>query len=219
MKGPAQVERGPQLRGGEGVHGQQARAAGQQVGAAATQLACARTRQHEAAAPLLDEPVHRVEQGRQALHLVDDHGGRGAGAHQRFEPVRAQQQLAVEGGVEQVEHQRVRKGLPEPGGLAGTAWPQEEEAGRFGRPEEPGNHVAVFTRKTATRCSADHRLIESIGMIGVSRRSRPYAPIALSARIAAQAAPYPLSMLVTVSPGEHDANIACRAVIPPAATP
>jgi len=36
---------------------------------------------------------------------------------------------------------------------------------------------------------------------------------------AAQAAPKPLSMLTTTTPGEQDARAQCKAVVPPAATP
>jgi hypothetical protein len=47
--------------------------AGEQVDAAAAQLARARSRQDEAQAPCLDEAVHLVEQLGQALNLVEHH--------------------------------------------------------------------------------------------------------------------------------------------------
>ena len=89
---PAEVEVAPEFLGEERKHqAPHARPASRFV-PACLQLARARSQQHEAQAPLLDEAVHFVQQRRQPLDLVDDDPApRGTAASSRPKQARVAQ--------------------------------------------------------------------------------------------------------------------------------
>ena len=85
------------------------RPAGQQIGMPAPQLVRARSGQQEALPPILNQPVHLVQQGRDLLHFVDDHervAGVGDALPQQCGAGRI---LTVDVGLEQVDQEGVRK--------------------------------------------------------------------------------------------------------------
>ena len=89
--------------------------AGQQVRAGHLELARAGTEQGEAQAALLDQAVHLVQQGRNALHLIDnDPIARCAGGNQLPEQRRVGQQVVEQGFIQQVETQCLGQGRASP---------------------------------------------------------------------------------------------------------
>ncbi len=131
---PQQVEL-RDLRPRQGMEGKAPRAAAQQVRAPALQLPGARSTQHEADALVLDHAVHLVEQGRHALHLVDDHGSGAGGVVQRQHALRQRpgcpRQLQHQSRVQEVEADGSGKPHTQQGRLAGLAGaPQERRLSR-----------------------------------------------------------------------------------------
>ena len=111
------------------VHLVGVRPAGQQVHAAAAQAPRAGPGQDEAPLLGLDQPVHLVEDQRNALHFVEHDPVVVPRGNQLPQPLRPRQQLQVHRRmVEQVEVERVRKPLFDPRGLPGAAGTEQEEA-------------------------------------------------------------------------------------------
>ena len=110
------------------MHGAVEGAAAEQVHAATPQLAGAGAREHETAwwLLLLQGRVDHAEQLRHPLDLVYHHGGAGRTGQQFAQPLRASQQPAVQGGIEEVQIERIRLDVPQPSGLPGTARPEQE---------------------------------------------------------------------------------------------
>ena len=85
--------------------------------------------QHEPQPPALDQIVHFVEQTRQLLDLVDDHGaGRaGAGGQLGTESPRLSREAQEHVAVQEIEPRRPGEAPAQTGGLAGLARPEEED--------------------------------------------------------------------------------------------
>ena len=123
-----QREVGARLDRGQGIQMMGARPSRQQVDAAAAQAARARSGQDETPPLGLDQAVDLVEDQRNPLHLVQHDPVVVPRRNQLSKAVGPRQQVEVERMVEQIEVQRVRKPLPEPGRLAGAAGTEEEKA-------------------------------------------------------------------------------------------
>ena len=123
----------------------------EQVGAAAPQLAGARTRQQEPEArrASIEEDLHGVEQRRHALHFVDEHRPRGrrGGLEFLFEPFRPPDEVAERGGAGQVEGQ-VRRQRVQQRGLADLARAEQEDAAPR-RAQDAGEQPWIHVGKIA----------------------------------------------------------------------
>lgn len=140
---PVEVECAAELGGGEREHHLLQRPPGQQVDAGRLQLAGTRSEQREPQAARLDEAMDFVEQGRQPLHLVDDHPvARRLMADGLSEEGRVREQILVQPFVEQIDERRIRKRLARPRALADAAHAEQEEAlsGRRGQAAVGGHH-------------------------------------------------------------------------------
>jgi len=91
--------------------------------------------------------------------------------------------------------------------------------GDIREPQYLGQGLEFFSRRTQINQGPEHHIAADSGkrfdLEGLHEffRSRPRI------RAAAMAAPKPLSILTTVSPLAQLASMACRAVVPPSATP
>jgi len=122
-----QVEVVAELGRGEGEEACLPRAASEQVGRAALELARARTGEDEAHAARGDEAVDLVEQGRQLLDLVDGDDGRRVWVL-LGEEARTAGEAAERLGVEQVVHARAGQLLGDKRRLTDRPRAEEEEA-------------------------------------------------------------------------------------------
>lgn len=113
------------------MHRAAQRAASQQIDLCPLQLARAGAGENEpaAAALLLDELMHHGEHGGSALYLVHhDDPGFGSTLDELPQPLGPRRQLTLQVGLEQVEPERPGELRPQPSGLAGAAWAEQEEA-------------------------------------------------------------------------------------------
>ena len=122
----------------------------QQVDAAPAQAARARPGQDETEPVGLDQAMDLVEDQRRSLHFVDHDPPVVPRRDQIAQPLRSGEQLQIQGMVEQVEVDRVREPLLEPGRLAGPAGAEQEEALAAGGGDLQGSgiHVPILRHKT-----------------------------------------------------------------------
>ena len=70
---------------------------------------------------MLDQGMDHVQEFRNALHLIyDDRGLLGRSQHEITESLRASAHLAVDVWLQQINKERFRKQVPQPGRLACT---------------------------------------------------------------------------------------------------
>jgi hypothetical protein len=124
-------------------------AATEEVGSAPLELAGAGAAQDEAQPAVLDQPVDLVEQGRDFLHLVEDHRLRELSRVGREQPLaqqrRAACQLQHQVGLQQVEGQALRERGPQVGALPGLPRaPQECPIAGWGERCEASDRLAPF---------------------------------------------------------------------------
>ena len=133
-----EVEATPEFRCHEGMHDARHGAASQQVDARALEFAGAGGGEREARAlRLLHQLMHDREQFGNALDFVDhDVASRGLGCGEFAQALRAGRVEAVLGRRQQINPGRSRQGPAQPGALARTPGPEQEEM--------PGRRVEEF---------------------------------------------------------------------------
>ena len=141
-------------------------------------LARARARQCEDRTARFDQAVDDVEQGRRLLHLVDHDGASLLVPHDQLaQSFGARLVFALTGGVEKVEPQCVRELLPEPGGLAGAAGSEQEEAVRRQGQETLyyihfWSNFGVYCSKTTVFCPSQSRDLQRSSRVPPSHDQR-----------------------------------------------
>lgn len=115
------------------MHASHGGAAGEQVHPATTQFSSARPGEDEAwCTGLFEQVVHHMQELGGTLHFVDHHLAAIAIAeHQFAETFWARSEFPECLGLQQVDRERVGKVLARPGGLAGSAGAEKEEAARW----------------------------------------------------------------------------------------
>ena len=137
------------LRGHEREQAAGARAAAEQVDAAAPELRGVAGGQHEPQSSTLDQVVDLVEQAGELLDLIDDHRT-GCGIHGRQlrpQPPGLAREVQEHLAVQQVEPRRSREQLIQIGGLARLARAEEEHGprGEIAAEVEPARSVMWAT--------------------------------------------------------------------------
>ena len=125
-----QIERIPQLSRHERMQRQDGRPSGQQVHPRAPQLSGAGAGHDKLdTGLLLHDLVHNIQQGRNALHFVDDHPG---GTPLRGQPLPqtlgTRHIRAVGLGIEQIQRRNISEHLPQPRRFPRAARPEKERA-------------------------------------------------------------------------------------------
>ena len=144
VEGSIEIEVVAKLGRGQGMHGLVQRSASEQVDADCLELSRTRSEQGEVETPILNAPVHFVEEDGKALDPVDYH--RAAWWRRleiRSEEGRIGELVLVASLVEETDVPRVGKLQPRPGALAHPANAKKEKA-QVGQPGQSGKVVSAM---------------------------------------------------------------------------